>query len=98
MVEDVLSASYGEPRKGPYVVIAVRDSGTGIPPEIVEKIFDPFFTTKEVGKGTGLGLSTVAGIMKSHDGFIRVESAPGRGTVFRLFFPAYQEAAKAVES
>jgi CheY-like chemotaxis protein len=73
---------------GPYVRISVTDSGMGIPLSIQEKIFDPFFTTKASGKGTGLGLSTVAGIMKSHGGFVEVESEEGRGATFHLFFPA----------
>lgn len=73
---------------GRYVVIGVRDSGTGIPPEVREKVFDPFFTTKPPGKGTGLGLSTALGIVRSHHGFIDVESEPGKGTLFRIFLPA----------
>lgn len=75
-------------RPGPYLRMLVRDTGTGIPAKILAKIFDPFFTTKAVGKGTGLGLSMVAGIVKSHGGFLNVESEPGQGTVFELHFPA----------
>jgi len=78
-------------RPGRYVVMKVIDSGSGIPPQIVDKIFDPFFTTKEPGKGTGLGLSTVMGIVRSHGGFVEVESHPGKGSVFRIFIPAASE-------
>jgi hypothetical protein len=73
---------------GNYVRLDVSDTGDGIPEAIREKIFDPFFTTKEPGKGTGLGLTTVLGIVKSHGGFLRLESAPGVGTTFRIFLPA----------
>ena len=72
-----------------YVLIEVADSGTGIPPEIMDKIFEPFFSTKEVGKGTGLGLSTVYGIVKQTGGFIYPDSQMGRGTTFRIFLPRY---------
>jgi len=72
---------------GPYIVIKVSDTGTGIPPEILDRIFEPFFTTKEIGKGTGLGLSTVIGIIKSHSGFVKVYSEVGRGTQFRVYLP-----------
>lgn len=80
-----------EAKAGPYVCVEVADSGIGMPSAVIEKIFDPFFTTKEVGRGTGLGLSTSLGIVKGHGGFIQVESAPGRGTTFKVFFPAQIE-------
>jgi two-component system, cell cycle sensor histidine kinase and response regulator CckA len=71
-----------------YVLVEVSDTGTGIPPEIIEKIFEPFFSTKEVGKGTGLGLSTVYGIVKQTGGFVYADSEPGR-TSFRIFLPRH---------
>ncbi len=76
---------------GNYVVLAVRDTGCGIPAEILDKIFDPFFTTKPAGKGTGLGLAMVYGIVKSHKGEIRVESKEGEGAVFEIYFPASEQ-------
>ncbi|MGA6931256.1 MAG: response regulator, partial [Pseudolabrys sp.] len=74
--------------KADYVLVEVSDTGTGIPPDIIEKIFEPFFTTKEVGKGTGLGLSTVYGIVKQTGGFIYADSQPG-STSFRIFLPRH---------
>ncbi|MEH1834376.1 MAG: PAS domain S-box protein [Nostoc sp.] len=75
---------------GHYIVITVADNGIGIPPDILDRIFEPFFTTKEINAGTGLGLSTVVGIIKSHDGFIKVSSNVGRGSKFDLFLPAVE--------
>jgi two-component system cell cycle sensor histidine kinase/response regulator CckA len=77
--------------RGEYVMCEVRDSGTGIKPEHLEKIFDPFFSTKEVGKGTGLGLSTVYGIVKQTGGTIIVDSEIGKGASFRIYLPRYIE-------
>ncbi len=82
---------------GPHVCITIEDTGTGMPKEIMAKIFDPFFTTKDIGKGTGLGLSTSQGIVKSHNGFLRVYSEPGRGTRFNLYLPAQTESSPELE-
>jgi histidine kinase len=75
------------------VVVSISDNGQGVPPELKERIFEPFFTTKEVGKGTGLGLSISYGIVRDYGGSIEVDSRPGRGTTFRLSFPAAEEEA-----
>jgi two-component system cell cycle sensor histidine kinase/response regulator CckA len=77
---------------GRYVAVSVTDTGEGITDENKERIFDPFFTTKELGKGSGLGLSTSFGIVKSHGGFIEVESQPGKGSTFRVCLPAKPDA------
>jgi hypothetical protein len=79
-----------EAKVGPYIVITVSDTGTGIPPDVLERIFEPFFTTKELGKGTGIGLSTVIGIVKSHGGFVQVHSEVGKGSQFQVFLPAIE--------
>lgn len=82
------SFQQGSLEPGFYVKISIRDTGAGIPIEVLPKIFDPFFTTKEVGKGTGLGLSMVYGIIKSHGGTIYVNSEHNKGTQFEILFPA----------
>lgn len=82
-----ITAHFKEMQAGEYVLLKIKDTGTGITPEIQEKIFEPFFTTKEEGKGTGLGLSTVFGILRQSQGFIRVDSTPGKGSVFEIYFP-----------
>jgi PAS domain S-box-containing protein len=74
---------------GPYVLLKIEDTGPGIPSELLEKIFEPFFTTKAHGYGTGLGLSTAMGIVKTHGGFLEVESKEGQGTIFKVHLPAY---------
>jgi CheY-like chemotaxis protein len=87
-VDEHYASMNPEARPGPYVVIEVADTGTGMQAEVIEKIFEPFFTTKGIGKGTGLGLSTTLGIVKSHGGFVTVESKVGVGTTFQINLPA----------
>jgi len=72
---------------GAYLKITVADTGCGIQPEIIDKIFDPYFTTKSIGKGSGMGLAMVHGIVNKHGGMVRVESKPGKGTAFHIYFP-----------
>jgi CheY-like chemotaxis protein len=82
---------------GSYVALSVKDTGTGMAAEIKAKLFEPFFTTKAVGKGTGLGLSVVYGVVKQLGGGIAVQSEPGRGSTFCIYFPEVEEASPAAE-
>ncbi len=91
----VLDLEYAERnpgvKPGLYAQIAISDTGTGIPPENLQRVFDPFFTTKEVGKGTGLGLSMVYGFSKQSQGHVRIDSEVGHGTSVRLFLPIAEQ-------
>ncbi len=84
-------ASYHEIVEGEYLMLTIRDTGTGISEEDMDRIFDPFFTTKPVGEGTGMGLAVVHGIVKNHEGAITVVSTLGKGTTFSIYFPIIQE-------
>jgi signal transduction histidine kinase len=84
---DTKTAHRDEIDAGPYVVISVADSGTGMTKQTTEKAFEPFFTTKEVGRGTGLGLSQVYGFVKQSGGYVQLDSEVGRGTTVRLYLP-----------
>jgi PAS domain S-box-containing protein len=87
-VDAVTASHILDARPGNYVAVQVRDTGTGIPFDVLDRIFDPFFTTKGPDKGTGLGLSTVMGIVKGQGGFIQVYSQPGQGSTFTVYLPA----------
>jgi len=86
-VDSSFAGLHPELRPGPHTVLAVRDTGHGIKPEVMERIFEPFFTTNEVGQGTGMGLAVVHGIIAKHGGAVSVESTPGVGTLFAIYLP-----------
>jgi signal transduction histidine kinase len=91
---DVVSTGENE-RTKQFVVITVADTGVGIPENLQSTVFDPFFTTKPDGKGAGLGLSSAYEIVRQHNGYVKVQSAPGAGTKFSIYFPIGERAASA---
>jgi PAS domain S-box-containing protein len=95
LVDELYVARQPRLRPGRYARVSVSDTGCGMSEATLGRIFEPFFTTKPTGEGTGLGLSVVHGIMETHDGIVTVESQPGVGTVFHLYFPALSREAAA---
>ncbi len=89
-------AIYPELKPGAYIGLTISDTGHGIDHEDIDRIFDPFFTTKEPGEGTGMGLAVVHGIVKNHDGAIRVKSEPGKGSTFQIYLPKVEEESIAI--
>jgi CheY-like chemotaxis protein len=95
---DLVCSGCREPVEGPFVELAVSDTGPGIDPAILERIFEPFFTTKDIGKGSGMGLSTVHGIVHDHGGHAVVESVVAAGTTMRILLPVSRTVARAESS
>ena len=96
MLDENYAAMSSDVKPGNYVMIAVSDSGAGIPASLLEKVFEPFYTTKDVGKGSGLGLSMVYGFVKQSNGHIRIYSEEGHGTTVKLYLPQAAGVADAV--
>lgn len=90
LIDEQFAVMKPEAKPGPYVQLTIQDTGLGMSPDVKERAFEPFYTTKETGKGTGLGLSIVHTIVKGHGGFVVMESEPGKGTTFQVYFPAVE--------
>ena len=97
-LDDLFCQKNPEFSKGDYILVRIRDTGCGMDMQTQEQLFEPFFTTKELGKGTGLGLATVYGIIKQNNGFIRVDSAPGQGSLFTIYLPRFTEPSVSITS
>jgi len=87
VLDDNYAAMHGDVKAGNYVMVAVSDTGQGIPQNLLDKVFEPFFTTKDVGKGSGLGLSMVYGFVKQSNGHVKIYSEEGHGTTVKLYLP-----------
>jgi len=92
--DEVFVRTHVDAEPGPYVALTVSDNGCGMHPDVLARAFEPFFTTKPVGKGTGLGLSTIYGIVKQHHGYVTVDSTPGVGSTFTIYWPDAGEPAE----
>src|SRR5205823_10228730 len=87
VLDETYAAQNVEVTPGAYAAVSISDSGTGMPPEVLERVFEPFFTTKEVGRGTGLGLSMVYGFVKQSRGHVKIYSEVGHGTRIMVYLP-----------
>ena len=98
VINDEFKRLYGYGKPGAYALLSLSDTGEGIDEAIRARVFEPFFTTKEVNKGTGLGLSIVYGIIKQHEGYITINSAPGKGTKFMIYLPLVPPESEAAQA